>query len=328
MKLIRDTGAAAVALHAAVPAQPGLAVRRPLDAAALPGAVRAAAQEHVPLGGQNVLDFFLPGILALLAFGSGISMGFGTIFELQAGVVERFRVTPTSRLALLLGPLVSGMSWMFLFDLRAGRSSASRSASTCTSAACSCSPCCSALFMVAMAVVLGRDRARHEGDQRASRRSSTASTCRSCCSPACCCRSRSGPEWMRVLAHFNPLYYLVTASRSLAHGTFTGGATWQAFAVIVPLCALLAGLGDARLPPRRVLTSTGSLGGVGACTHPRDRCMHRSPGRRMRRPAQHHGGADRPPRRAGALGGASVAYEQDAAPRGILPRRGAPTRSG
>ena len=44
-------------------------------------------------------------------------MGFGTIFELQAGVVERFRVTPTSRLALLLGPLVSGMSWMFLFDL-------------------------------------------------------------------------------------------------------------------------------------------------------------------------------------------------------------------
>ena len=68
------------------------------------------------VGGSNVLDRFLPAILALLAFGSGISMGFGTIFELQAGVVERFRVTPTSRLALLLGPLISGLGWMFLFD--------------------------------------------------------------------------------------------------------------------------------------------------------------------------------------------------------------------
>ncbi len=46
---------------------------------------------------STVLDFFLPGILALLAFASGVSSGFGTIFELQSGVIERFRVTPASR---------------------------------------------------------------------------------------------------------------------------------------------------------------------------------------------------------------------------------------
>ena len=34
-----------------------------------------------------------------------------------------------------------------------------------------------------------------------------------------------GPEWMRVLGHFNPLYYLVTASTPLGADTFTGGAT-------------------------------------------------------------------------------------------------------
>jgi ABC-2 type transport system permease protein len=44
---------------------------------------------------------------------------------------------------------------------------------------------------------------------------------------------------MRVLAHFNPLYYLVQASRTLASGTLTGSAVWQAFAVLVPLCALV-----------------------------------------------------------------------------------------
>ena len=29
-----------------------------------------------------------------------------------------------------------------------------------------------------------------------------------------------GPTWMRVLAHFNPLYYLVEGARALAAGAF------------------------------------------------------------------------------------------------------------
>jgi len=48
-----------------------------------------------------------------------------------------------------------------------------------------------------------------------------------------------GPAWMRVIAHVNPLYYLVQASRVLAGGTLGGTAVWQAFAVLVPLCALV-----------------------------------------------------------------------------------------
>jgi ABC-2 type transport system permease protein len=48
-----------------------------------------------------------------------------------------------------------------------------------------------------------------------------------------------GPAWMRVLAHVNPLFYLVQASRVLAAGTLTGPAVWQALAVLAPLCALV-----------------------------------------------------------------------------------------
>ena len=47
------------------------------------------------------------------------------------------------------------------------------------------------------------------------------------------------PTWMQVLAHFDPLYYLVEASRLLANGVFASAKVWQAFAVLVPLCAVV-----------------------------------------------------------------------------------------
>jgi ABC-2 type transport system permease protein len=46
---------------------------------------------------------FVPGLLVLLAIFGGLFQGFGLIAELRAGVLERSRVTPVSRLALLLG---------------------------------------------------------------------------------------------------------------------------------------------------------------------------------------------------------------------------------
>jgi ABC-2 type transport system permease protein len=46
---------------------------------------------------------FVPGLLVLLALFGPMFAGFGLIAELRAGVIERSRVTPVSRLALLLG---------------------------------------------------------------------------------------------------------------------------------------------------------------------------------------------------------------------------------
>lgn len=72
---------------------------------------------------------FVPGLLVLLAIFGGLFQGFGLIAELRAGVIERSRVTPVSRLALLLGrSLRDVVSLLFqaviitllalLFDLR------------------------------------------------------------------------------------------------------------------------------------------------------------------------------------------------------------------
>jgi len=46
---------------------------------------------------------FVPGLLVLLAIFGSFFVGFALIAELRAGVIERSRVTPVSRLALLLG---------------------------------------------------------------------------------------------------------------------------------------------------------------------------------------------------------------------------------
>ena len=46
---------------------------------------------------------YVPGLLAALAIFGGLFTGFTLLGELRAGVIERYRVTPVSRLALLLG---------------------------------------------------------------------------------------------------------------------------------------------------------------------------------------------------------------------------------
>ena len=56
----------------------------------------------LPLGQGGSFNIFVPGLLVQLAMFSTFS-GFGLIAELRAGVVERMRVTPISRVAMLLG---------------------------------------------------------------------------------------------------------------------------------------------------------------------------------------------------------------------------------
>src|SRR5690606_38192544 len=59
-----------------------------------------------PLGvtsNAEAYRMFVPGLLVLLAMFGGLFQGFGLIAELRAGIIERSRVTPVSRLAMLLG---------------------------------------------------------------------------------------------------------------------------------------------------------------------------------------------------------------------------------
>jgi ABC-2 type transport system permease protein len=191
---------------------------------------RAAASDRV-------IDLFLPGILALLAFASGMAGGFGTIFELQAGVIERLRVTPASRFAILMGPLLSGMLMMFAFD------------AVVVAAATGFGFRVDWGGLAALVVLLGVLMITMSAFSVA-----TALVTKDISSFAAIINGLNlpvlllagvllpislGPAWMRVLAHFNPLYYAVEGARALSAGAYSDPAVWQAFAVLVPLCVIV-----------------------------------------------------------------------------------------
>jgi ABC-2 type transport system permease protein len=189
------------------------------------------------LPGSAVLQLFLPGILALLAFSSGVSAGFSTIFELQGGVIERLRVTPASRFAILTGPILSSMVMMFAFDglvvaVGAGLGFAVHWAGIAVLAVM-----LGLLMVVTSAFSIATALITKEI-------SGFAAIVNGINLPVLLLAGvllpiSFGPTWMRVLAHFNPLYYLVEAARALASGTLTGTAVWQGAAVLVPLCAVV-----------------------------------------------------------------------------------------
>jgi len=185
----------------------------------------------------NVLDLFLPGILSLLAFATGIGPGFNTLFELKAGVIERFRVTPASRFAILLGPILASMLMMLVFDaavvaIAFGFGFAVHWAGL-------------GVLVVLLGLLMVTVAAWSIATALVTKEiSGFAAIANGINLPILLLAGvllpiSLGPAWMRVLAHFNPLYYLVQASRTLAGGTLTGPAVWQAFAVLVPLCAVV-----------------------------------------------------------------------------------------
>jgi ABC-2 type transport system permease protein len=61
----------------------------------------ASSAPGFPKGGAY--NVFIPGLLVQLGLFGASGVGFGLISELRMGVIERFRVTPISRISLLLG---------------------------------------------------------------------------------------------------------------------------------------------------------------------------------------------------------------------------------
>ncbi len=185
----------------------------------------------------NVLDLFLPGILSLLAFATGIGPGFNTLFELKAGVIERFRVTPASRFAILIGPILASMLMMLVFDAAVVAIAFGFGFSVHWGGL--------AVLVLLLGLLMVTVAAWSIATALVTKEiSGFAAIANGINLPILLLAGvllpiSLGPAWMRVMAHFNPLYYLVQASRVLAAGTLSGTAVWQAFAVLAPLCLLV-----------------------------------------------------------------------------------------
>lgn len=183
-----------------------------------------------------VLDTFLPGILALTAFGSGTGAGFGTIFELQSGVIERLRVTPASRLALLVAPILAGLTFLFVFSTIVVGVGALLGFDVHLGGLLAMFLLLSLLMITVSAFSISIALITKEIG-------SVAAVMNGINLPLLLLSGvllpiSLAPDWMKVIAHINPLYYAVEGSRSLAAGTFDASSVLYGFLVMVPLTAL------------------------------------------------------------------------------------------
>ena len=189
-----------------------------------------------PLSTAQVLNAFVPGILSLLAFSSGMGAGWTIIWEAQSGLIERFSAMPVSRFAMLLGSvlrdavnflaqavLVVAVSAIFGFEIHlAGL------------AVLLLLLCLLTAMISAWSSALGLIMKQISG---------LAAVVTSLQLPLTLLSGvllpiSLGPKWLQAIAHINPLYYTVEASRVLGGGNIANAQTLAAFAVIVPLTAI------------------------------------------------------------------------------------------
>lgn len=191
------------------------------------------------VGGAGVADAFVPGLLALLALSSGTGIGWIINHELKTGVIERFRVSPVSRFSLLMGNVLKDIVTFLLpallvisvaglegFHIHAGGL---------------------AVLLVLLCLLTAVVSAASSSLGLAAKDIGTiAAVVTGLQLPITLLAGvllpiSLGPAWLQVLAHLNPLYYVVEAARVLAGGRVWDRQVFWAFAVMVPLLALTLG---------------------------------------------------------------------------------------
>lgn len=186
---------------------------------------------------SNVLIFFIPGMLTLIAFGGGLFQGFGTVDELRSGVIERFRVTPISRFSILAG--------MVLENIITTLASALFLVVICIPCGFRCHPIGILLiFILLMLLVTATASFSHTIAFITKSEDKLAPILHGMNMPLTLLSGMMlpmdlAPNWLKILAHCNPMYYVVKASRHLTVGDFTDPSIGYAFLFMIPVTILI-----------------------------------------------------------------------------------------
>lgn len=188
------------------------------------------------LGTDNVLTLFIPGMLPIIAFSTGLFTGFGMIDELRSGVLERFRVSPAKRFSILSGPVlfdtcsVLFQSLLFILIALPFGFRADFLGLLILFVQLILLTMITSSFGNAMGVILKtEDRYApivHGINLPVLLLSGTLLPI------------SLAPTWLKIVAHFNPVYYVVEASRALALGDLTSINVLYAFLVLIPFALL------------------------------------------------------------------------------------------
>jgi ABC-2 type transport system permease protein len=185
----------------------------------------------------NILNTFLPGVLVSLSVFGGAYTGFRLIDEIRQGIVERFRVTPTSRIALLLGAVVRDVTNVLAQSL------------IFTAAAIPFGLEVHLTGLLLLLLLLAMNTALFASFSyaialRFQNEDTLIPFAQVVTLPGLLLAGfllpiNLAPGWLKVASHFDPLYYSVEASRALINGRFGQASVWQSFAVTHPQTGLV-----------------------------------------------------------------------------------------
>ena len=180
----------------------------------------------------NILNLFVPGMLPLIAFSTGIFAGFGIIDELRSGIIERFRVTPASRFSILAGPVLHDVLATIFQSILFVLIALPFGFRPQVLGLCLLFPLLVLLVSITSAfgnaigvIVKSEDK--------------YAPIVHGINLPVLLLSGvlvpiSFAPTWLKVIAHCNPLYYVVEAARSLAMGHICTLSVLHAFLILIP----------------------------------------------------------------------------------------------
>lgn len=186
----------------------------------------------------GAMETFVPGLVIMMAMFGTLFAGFGLIAEIREGVIERMRVTPVSRLALLLGRSLRDVSTLLfqavvlvlLSGLIAGLAINWSGLGL--------------MLLIVLAIGLGLSAASYGVAIVLKSEDALAPLLNTVTQPVMLLSGimlplTVAPDWLRTLAKFNPFAYAVDAARALFNGDLTNPAIWQAGALLAALAVLL-----------------------------------------------------------------------------------------
>jgi ABC-2 type transport system permease protein len=210
---------------------------QPLYFLVLFGPLLTSVADHTPGFPQGgALNVFVPGLLIQMGLFGTLFVGFGLIAEIRYGVIERMRVTPVSRLALLLGRslrditilavqglLLVVMAWPFGLHVDAG----------------------ALVVMLALLVLLGLAMVCISYALAMALRSedALAPLLNAVSLPVMLLSGillplTLAPGWLRAVADVNPLTYAVNAARAVFNSHFADADVLKGVVVMAALAAV------------------------------------------------------------------------------------------
>ena len=193
-------------------------------------------------GTAEAYQFFVPGLLIQLALFGSTFVGFAIISEWRAGIIERYRVTPVSRVALLTGRVLRDVVTLVVqstililaglaFGLRAPLGAVLMS------------------YVYIVLVAIGLSSLSYATALRIKSEDAFAPLVNSVVLPLILLSGimlpmTLGPGWLQGVARVSPFRYIIDAMREAYAGHYWDAVTVEGLCVAVGLAAVLLWLGS------------------------------------------------------------------------------------